>query len=96
MRAIKIAVEALGSLATLAVLMFFAFTKGGPGWYLPLFLASAAVLYAGTIIYLLLGRVIWQTVDRADWSITFKPFILGSFFATSVIGIVLVAARAAK
>ena len=96
MRALKIAVEALGSLATVAVLMFFVFTKGGPDWYLPLFLVSSAVLYAGTIIYLLLGRVIWRTVDRGDWLWPFKPFLLGSLFATGVIAIFLVAVWVGK
>jgi hypothetical protein len=72
-----------GLVASVGVLMGFAFTKGGPDWYLPVFLISCAYCVLGGLAAVYVRRTRRDLSNRDGWV---------EALATSRLGLVGIAA----
>ncbi len=52
--------------------------KGGSGWEVGLWFASAAICIAGFVVYASVGRLILPGTNRAELRPVFRPYILGA------------------
>lgn len=75
----------LGLVASVGVLVAFAFTKGGPSWYLAVFLTSCAYCILGSLVATYVRRTRRDLPDRDAWV---------SALSTTRLGLVGIAAAA--